>query len=238
MEVYGHCVSICLAVTLYIYVSICGCACQPGRPAGRPSWQLKLLFFLPVSGAVVCVANRVVPVRSSVLRMSLEFGSVKRCRWIVTETHFHVETCWMEFITVMWCLLAELVLGTPELKILPSQPIQNRPISQSMLLSCRVDVENKNLVTNLQWRDPSGRVIGDNSDRYVHYRLINRRKWSAVGLNPDTHDERPVLTTRSEAWPCCYWCHVWNFVMLSWMAIRWHWLILLVTCKIRGSVSW
>jgi len=65
----------------------------------------------------------------------------------------------------MCCLLAELVLATPELKILPSQPILNRPISQSMLLSCRVEVENKNLVTNLQWHDPSGRVIGDNSDR-------------------------------------------------------------------------
>ncbi|GFG32210.1 hypothetical protein Cfor_02031 [Coptotermes formosanus] len=72
----------------------------------------------------------------------------------------------MRFITVRRCLLAELVLGTPELKILPSQPIQNRPISQSMLLSCRVEVENKNLVTSLQWHDTSGRVIGDNSDRY------------------------------------------------------------------------
>lgn len=66
----------------------------------------------------------------------------------------------------VFAAITELVLGTPELKILPSQPILNRPISQSMLLSCRVDVENKNLVTNLQWRDPSARVIGDNSDRY------------------------------------------------------------------------
>jgi len=66
----------------------------------------------------------------------------------------------------VFAAITELVLGTPELNILPSQPIQNRPISQSMLLSCRVDVENKNLVTNLQWRDPNGRVIGDNSDRY------------------------------------------------------------------------
>lgn len=66
----------------------------------------------------------------------------------------------------VFAAITELVLGTPELKILPSQPIQNRPISHSMLLSCRVDVENKNLVTNLQWHDPSGRVIGDNSDRY------------------------------------------------------------------------
>lgn len=82
----------------------------------------------------------------------------------------------MRLITVMCCLLAELVLGAPELKILPSQPIQNRPISHSMLLSCRVDVENKNLVTKLEWRDPSDRVIGDNNDRYVHYRLINHWK--------------------------------------------------------------
>jgi hypothetical protein len=62
-----------------------------------------------------------------------------------------------------------MVLGMPELKILPSQPTLNKPISQSMLLSCRVDVENKNLVTNLQWHDPTGRVIGDNSDRYLHF---------------------------------------------------------------------
>jgi hypothetical protein len=82
----------------------------------------------------------------------------------------------MGFITLMCCLLAELVLGTPELNILPSQPIQSRPISQSMLLSCWVDVENKNLVTNLQWHDPNGRVIGDKSDRYVCYRLINLQK--------------------------------------------------------------
>jgi hypothetical protein len=60
-----------------------------------------------------------------------------------------------------------MVVGTPELKIQPSQPTLNRPISQSMLLSCRVDVENKKLVTNLQWHDPTDRVIGDNSDRYV-----------------------------------------------------------------------
>ncbi|XP_021918912.1 fasciclin-2 isoform X4 [Zootermopsis nevadensis] len=59
-----------------------------------------------------------------------------------------------------------MVLGTPELRILPSQPTLNRPISQSMLLSCRVDVENKILVTNLQWYDPTGRVIGDNTDSY------------------------------------------------------------------------
>lgn len=66
----------------------------------------------------------------------------------------------------VFAAITELVLGTPELNILPSQPIQSRPISQSMLLSCWVDVENKNLVTNLQWHDPSGRVIGDKSDRY------------------------------------------------------------------------
>lgn len=66
----------------------------------------------------------------------------------------------------VFAAITELVLGAPELKILPSQPIQNRPISHSMLLSCRVDVENKNLVTKLEWRDPSDRVIGDNNDRY------------------------------------------------------------------------
>lgn len=68
-------------------------------------------------------------------------------------------------MSCVFAAITELVLGTPELKILPSQPIQNRPISQSMLLSCRIDVE-KNLVTNLQWHDPNGKVIGDNSDRY------------------------------------------------------------------------
>ncbi|XP_023709621.1 fasciclin-2 isoform X4 [Cryptotermes secundus] len=66
----------------------------------------------------------------------------------------------------LFAAITELVLGTPELKILPSQPTLNRAIHHSMLLSCRVDVENKDLVTNLQWHDPTGRVIGDNSDRY------------------------------------------------------------------------
>jgi len=73
----------------------------------------------------------------------------------------------------VFAAITELVLGTPELKILPSLPIQSRPISQSMLLSCRVDVENKNLVTNLQWRDPNDRVIGDNSDKYSVERGIH-----------------------------------------------------------------
>jgi hypothetical protein len=75
-------------------------------------------------------------------------------------------------------MLPELVLGTPELKILPSQPTLNRAISHSMLLSCRVDVENKDLVTNLQWHDPTGRVIGDNSDRYGPYQTLNCQKLS------------------------------------------------------------
>jgi hypothetical protein len=79
-------------------------------------------------------------------------------------------------------LLPELVLGTPELKILPSQPTLNRAISHSMLLSCRVDVENKDLVTNLQWHDPSGRVIGDNNDRYVPYQTLNCQKLSLYKL--------------------------------------------------------
>jgi hypothetical protein len=48
-----------------------------------------VLFFCP---CLVCVANRAIPVCSSVLNKSLELGSVKRCGWIVTETHFHVET--------------------------------------------------------------------------------------------------------------------------------------------------
>jgi len=88
------CQFVCLAVTLSICVSICGCAIRPGltvRPSVRPS--VLTVETVPVSEVVICVANRAVPVCSSVLNMSLEFGSLKRYRWIVIETQFHVETC-------------------------------------------------------------------------------------------------------------------------------------------------
>ena len=59
----------------------------------RGSPSVLTVVTVPVSEAVICVANRAVPVRSSVLNMSLEFGSVKRYGRVVIETQFHVETC-------------------------------------------------------------------------------------------------------------------------------------------------
>lgn len=63
------------------------------------------------------------------------------------------------------------------------------------------------------------------------------------GLNPDMDDERPVLTARSVAWPWRYWCHVWNFVMLSCMTITWHLFIPLFTSRkcllvVRNTMAW
>ncbi|KAJ9592055.1 hypothetical protein L9F63_001394, partial [Diploptera punctata] len=59
-----------------------------------------------------------------------------------------------------------IVLSNPELKIKPSQPVLNRAIGQSMLLSCQVDTKEKNLVSKLEWHDPTGHVIRDHTDRY------------------------------------------------------------------------
>jgi hypothetical protein len=38
-------------------------------------------------------------------------------------------------------------------------------------------------VTDLQWHDPTGRIIGDNSDRYVHCWILKYSNPSVYELN-------------------------------------------------------
>ena len=57
-----------LSVWLSLFPSVYLWVCHPARPAVRPDGS-NCVIFLPVSEAVVCVANRAVPVRSSVLNL-------------------------------------------------------------------------------------------------------------------------------------------------------------------------
>lgn len=41
----------------------------------------------------------------------------------------------------------------PRLEILPIQSVQRKPVGKSLMLTCRPDVPDTSLVTDLQWRD-------------------------------------------------------------------------------------
>lgn len=45
------------------------------------------------------------------------------------------------------------------LEILPNGETQTKAIGSSILLTCKPKVANTQLVENMQWRDPHGRVI-------------------------------------------------------------------------------
>lgn len=43
--------------------------------------------------------------------------------------------------------------AVPRLEILPTQMIQRKPVGKSLMLTCRADVPNIDLVSDLQWKD-------------------------------------------------------------------------------------
>ncbi|XP_049841265.1 fasciclin-2 isoform X2 [Schistocerca gregaria] len=45
------------------------------------------------------------------------------------------------------------------LEILPNSENQTKPIGRSMLLTCKPNVTNKNLISQLRWTDPNGREV-------------------------------------------------------------------------------
>lgn len=47
----------------------------------------------------------------------------------------------------------------PKLEILPIQSLQRKPVGKSLMLTCRPDVDNTNLVTDLQWQDNTNMVV-------------------------------------------------------------------------------
>lgn len=53
-------------------------------------------------------------------------------------------------------------MRAPELTILPSPAVQTKPIGKSVLLTCRANVENLQLLTDMQWLDPNNRTILNN----------------------------------------------------------------------------
>nr|CAD7432044.1 unnamed protein product [Timema monikensis] len=66
-------------------------------------------------------------------------------------------------LLIVLSLSTELVLSEvePRLEILPYQEVLIRPIGKNVLITCHAIVEGKNLITDLHWHDPSGRVIND-----------------------------------------------------------------------------
>ncbi|XP_034230309.1 fasciclin-2 isoform X2 [Thrips palmi] len=57
---------------------------------------------------------------------------------------------------------------TPELMILPSPSVQTKPIGKNVLLTCRANVENLLLLTDMQWLDPNNRTILNNEVTYTN----------------------------------------------------------------------
>lgn len=47
------------------------------------------------------------------------------------------------------CVLAE---KEPRLEIFPTQNVQRKPIGKSLILSCRADVPDSDLISDLRWR--------------------------------------------------------------------------------------
>lgn len=47
----------------------------------------------------------------------------------------------------------------PRLEILPPQSVLKKPIGKPLLLTCTPNVEQKNLITDLKWRDNNNNTI-------------------------------------------------------------------------------
>lgn len=58
-------------------------------------------------------------------------------------------------INFLLFLFTDLINGQsePRLDILPTQSVQRKPVGKSLMLTCRPNVPDSNLVSDLQWRD-------------------------------------------------------------------------------------
>lgn len=75
-------------------------------------------------------------------------------------------------------------IRTPELQILPSQAVQTKPIGKNVLLTCKANVENMPLLTEMQWLDPNNRTILNNDVMYTSspQRMHTEQMPSALAL--------------------------------------------------------
>lgn len=60
-----------------------------------------------------------------------------------------------------FCFISGLThsLKLPRLEILPVQEVQKKPVGKPLMLTCRPDVPDANLITDLRWRDNTNMTI-------------------------------------------------------------------------------
>lgn len=49
--------------------------------------------------------------------------------------------------------------NSPKLEILPALSVQRKPIGRPLILTCQPNVEQKELISDLRWRDSSNNTI-------------------------------------------------------------------------------
>ncbi|CRL04468.1 CLUMA_CG017550, isoform A [Clunio marinus] len=61
---------------------------------------------------------------------------------------------------ILWIFLIDLTYSAdPHLEILPTQSVQRKPIGKPLILTCQPNVEQKDLITDLRWRDSNNNTI-------------------------------------------------------------------------------
>uniref|UniRef100_A0A1L8DM60 Putative neural cell adhesion molecule l1 n=1 Tax=Nyssomyia neivai TaxID=330878 RepID=A0A1L8DM60_9DIPT len=69
----------------------------------------------------------------------------------------------MAMMAFLWLVVALFVfdgaVGQPHLEILPMQSVQRKPVGKSLMLTCRPNVPDVNLVSDLQWKDVQNMTI-------------------------------------------------------------------------------
>jgi len=74
-----------------------------------------------------------------------------------TDFKQQVNFCFLFFdLSLGFCEGSE---KTPRLEILPAQSVQRKPVGKSLILTCQPQVEQKDLITDLKWRDNNNNTI-------------------------------------------------------------------------------
>lgn len=84
------------------------------------------------------------------------------------------------------CLLLTVYNGataTRSLKILPAQPIQEKAIGDSMLLTCNPDVPDRNLISDFVWRDNKNRTVEKSKYVYLSFIYVSNFMCNLCALN-------------------------------------------------------
>lgn len=91
---------------------------------------------------------------------------------------------WLLALLLVASQTAVLAVRNAELVILPSQAVQTKPIGKNVLLTCRANVENMLLLTDMQWLDPNNRTILNNDVMYTNNpnRMHTEQMPSALAL--------------------------------------------------------